>query len=167
MDACGQFIRAVFCLYVAPRLKDDIAFIVVLINIVNSDSRFLFFMSNNGFVYVVAIHALATKGRQQRRMDIDDAPRECMDERRWHLPHKSREDNQGGLVVCQLLHEKGFMECLLVDDQEWDVFSLRNIDHARLRIICDDERNSGPAICLEIIYNSIGISAGAGSEYDE
>ena len=60
----------------AARLKNNLAFVVVFVYVMDGDPRFGFSGGYYGFVNKVAIHAFAPKFGQQRGVNIDDSVRE-------------------------------------------------------------------------------------------
>ncbi len=73
-------VRCVCIFYGASSLKDDVAVIVMLVDVVNGDARFPLFCGEDGFMNVHSEHPLSAEFGQKRRMNVHHPLVECPDE---------------------------------------------------------------------------------------
>ena len=72
VDPLGKGIRRIIGQDGASGLEENLALVIMRIDIVNRDARLRLASGQHRLMHMMAIHAFAAKLRQQRRMDIDD-----------------------------------------------------------------------------------------------
>src|SRR5215211_6379458 len=96
VNALCKRLRCVAFHYWASRLKNDVTFIVMFVNIMNSNTGFYFTRIDNGFMNILSIHTLATVFRQQGWMHINNTAGICLNQNLWNLPQKTSKHDQIG-----------------------------------------------------------------------
>ena len=100
-DQCEQENRSLCFEGSIKSLKNNIAFIVFFIHIMNRYSRFFYVRSNNFSLNIYPEHSLAAKLRQQGRMDVDYFFRECADYFFRDKPEKTCKHNERWIFLMK------------------------------------------------------------------
>src|SRR5687768_11098721 len=89
----GQGLRSICRQHRHFTLLNNIAFVVSFVHVMHSCSTLLFACLQHRTMHINSIHAFATKARQQRWMNVDDAVRiTAYDGRRYELQETSERD---------------------------------------------------------------------------
>jgi len=160
-DAGGRISR----MHAAARLEDDITVIILLIYIMNGDTRTMSLRIHDGLVDEVAIHALSSKPGKQRRMYIDDLPRIGLDECVGDLPKKTgQHDELDSIFLQQGQIGIAAEELFSLDQETGDAFFGGYRQHAGSRTIASDESDADLTGIPEPVDDLLSVGACSGGE---
>ena len=111
---------------------------------------------DHGFMDPAPIHALAAVGREQRRMDVDDASGVAGYQKRRHHQQKASEHNQidpAGFQQWQ--YGVRISETVGRKDACFHAETFGTADHTRLSLVGDHQRHLGPAVGLAEISDYV------------
>ena len=115
-------------------LQNDFAAVRNFVDKMHRCTRDLDAVGKRRFVHAQTVEALAAERRDQRRMNIDDAPRPVTDKIRAQNGHESRKDDQLDAVGLQRRTDSVF-KCLLIG-----TFPARDDGGRNVVFVCAGER---------------------------
>gem|GEM_PF-6304709 len=138
--------RIVTWLYVNRSLSDDLSFVVLFRNHVNSDARYSVLRFNYRLVNMNSVHAFSTMSRQKSRMNVDDRSMHGLDYLRIQNSHKTRKSyqlyNAFGKRIEQTPRK---LYATFLDSNERNPIALCNFDDAGILPRRDNQNDCKPS----------------------
>jgi hypothetical protein len=149
----------------AARLEDNVTRVILLIYIMDGDATLTAARIKHRTVNPVAVHSLPPETGQQSRMNIDDAPPECLNEGSRNQPEKTRQDNQVNLPPLKHhQHLPGVIKLASVEKKGIDPECRSPLQNQGLRTIRQNKGNFRPIIVRKVSYYVFSVRPGSGSE---
>ena len=116
--------------------------------------------SLHGLMHVVAPHALATELRQQRRVDVDDAARERVNQEFGHQRQESRQHNEvDGILTQQWHHELWVVQLRLRGHRRLDTKVLCPGQGVGVSLVADHQRTVDALAVCEVFDEVLTVCA--------
>ena len=142
LNLSGERFRGIFRIDGHVCLKNNLAMVVELVHIMDSNPAFFFAGRDHCFVDMMAVHTFSTVFGEQGRMDIDDPVAISLDEPDRDLPQETRQHDEVDAPGLKLRDIGGTAEeLLLFDQQDGDAGCGGDIQYAGMGVITDNQVN--------------------------
>lgn len=160
----GDGLRRIVGIYRAGILEDDPAFVEVFVDQVNGNPRFFITSSFNGFVNTIAIHAFTAMTGKQRRMNVEDAVGESVDQRCWNQPKEAREYQVRYVFVTKPTKDIRSAKLFAGKNARRHIEFPRSLKDKCIRVVGEHHGYLDVRVMLKILHDGFRIGAVAGSQ---
>ena len=165
---CRQRVGSVVVVEQAAGLEQGGTLVIILVDDMDGDARYRLVVGDDGFVYMMSIHAFSAIMRQQGRVDIDDAVGESFEEVGRHEEKESRQDD---IVNMAFLHKVEHMvrleEVATAEVLRIDAEIMGACGDISVAFVVDYYVDIYVVAVGKIFRNLLSVGAVAGSEYSK
>lgn len=168
LDLFGEGFRGIVGINSHFCLKDGLAVVIELVDVMDGDPAFLFACCNDCFVHMASIHSFSAIFWEEGRVDIDDPVGIRLHQPRWNFPQKARQHDE----VDSEFPEFGDVgvaaeELFFFDQQDGEAGCRGDMEYAGVRVIADDELDRYGRMIPEMVNDPGGIGTRSGRKNGE
>ena len=160
VDAGGEGVGGVAGEDGAGGLEDDVAGVVLFVDVVDGDAGGGVAGVEDGLVDVVAVHAFAAVAGEEGGVDVDDAAGVGLEEGGGEAPEEAGEDDEVDAEVAELVEEAGGVEEVVAGDEDGgEVEAPGALEDGGAGVVADDGDDAGHGALLEVEGDVFGVGA--------